>query len=182
MELFELKDFVLTFSPQALSIDCFKVLFDRDKNKDKSIALKEMSYIYFFADDRSDFRSIINTGDRTEEIKKAISLPLDWKPDKEVLLAIDFYIKMEETVSSRLLQAGLNACEKLGNFLNDLDLNATDDKGKLIHNGKQIQSLIQDLPKTVTSIITAQKEVKKERESKGDARGSVDKGTFEDLG
>lgn len=181
MELFELKDFSLSFAPQTLAIDVFKAIIDRDKTKDKSIAIKEMSFIYFFADDRSDFKSFIDDNERTEEIKLALSIDHKWKPDKQILEAIDFYIKMEETVGSRLLNSCLIAADKMGKFLEGIDLNKEDEKGKLVHNVKQVNDTIKQVPLTIKSLLEAQREIKKEKEAKSGARGSIQKGDFEDI-
>lgn len=180
MELFELKDFSLTFSPQALALKPFKDLWEADKSKDKHKAIMELSYVYFFADGRSDFIDILDLETRTEEIKISLSLPKDWKPSPLVEAAIKFYLEREDTVANRLLQAGIKGAEKIADFINGIDLNERDDKGKMVHNTKQIQSTIEALPKTVKSLIEAQKEVKKEKETKSGARGSQQKGTFED--
>lgn len=181
MELFELKDFSLSFAPQTLAIDTFKAIIDRDKTKDKSIAIKEMSFIYFFADDRSDFKSFIDDNERTEEIKLALSIDHKWKPDKQILEAIDFYIKMEETVGSRLLNSCLIAADKMGKFLEGINFQEEDEKGKLVHNVKQVNDTIRQIPLTIKSLLEAQREIKKEKDAKSGARGSIQKGDFEDI-
>jgi hypothetical protein len=180
MELFEIKDYSLTFAPQALALKPFKAIWDSDKSKDKHKAVMELSYVYFFADGRSDFVDILNLEERSKEISTSLSLPSDWKPSRLVEEAIEFYIKREDTIANRLLRAGIEGAEKIANFIKEVDLNATDDKGKYTNNIKQIQDTIANLPKTVSSLIAAQKEVKKEQANASGARGSVEKGLFED--
>ena len=142
MELFELKDYSLTFAPQALALKPFKDLFDADKSKDKHKAIMELSYVYFFADGRSDFIDILNLEDRTQEIRISLSLPKEWKPSPLVEAAIKFYQEREDTVANRLLQAGIQGAEKIATFINNIDLNERDEKNKMVHNTKQIQATI----------------------------------------
>ncbi len=180
MELFEIKEYSLSFSPQALALKPFKAIWDSDKSKDKHKAVMELSYVYFYADGRSDFLDILDLEERSREIIDNLDLPKGWEPNSLVKEAIEFYIEREDTVSNRLLQAGIEGAEKIAKFIKDIDLKQLDDKGKPIYNVKQIQDTIAALPKTVASIIAAQKEVKKERENNSGARGAIEKGTFED--
>lgn len=180
MELFQLKDYNLTFLPQTLALEPFKALFDADKSKDKHRAIMELSYVYFFADGRSDFVDIVDKEERSKEVASSLSLPEDWKPSKLVEDAIAFYLEREETVSSKLLKSCLIATDKMGKFLEELNLSETDEKGKLVHNVKQINDTIKQVPATIKSLIEAQREIKKEKESKSGARGSIQKGMMED--
>ena len=68
MNLFELGNNVVTFSPQALLIAPFKEIWDKDKSKGKEDATLKLAFIYYMADERSDFIHILNTDDRVAEI------------------------------------------------------------------------------------------------------------------
>jgi len=182
MELFELKEYQLIIAPQALALTPFKVLFDADKSKGKDTALMEMSYIYFFCDGRSDFADILDKDIRHTEISKNISLPKDWKPSKIVQDAIEFYTKREIGVLDILLEDSLIGAEKLGKHLRNIDLNERDEKSnKPIHNPKQIQDVLTNIPRAVNAIITAKREIKKDKELAAGARGTIVKGMFEDV-
>lgn len=182
MELFELKDFELKFSAQALGIECFKNIFNKDKSKTKDKALQELLFVFYYCDFRSDFIDIKDSEERTKEIKLNIGLPAEWKIDKVVNEAIIFYNKRENsTTEMQLLEAGLEAASKLGEHLKKIDLDERSEKSNQpVHDPKKIQSVIELLPKTVKSLIETKREIKKEKASSTDARGSISKGMFED--
>ena len=46
MNLFEIVNNNVTFSPQALLVKPFKEIWDKDETEDKSLAKRELSYIY----------------------------------------------------------------------------------------------------------------------------------------
>ena len=75
MNLFELENNVVTFSPQALLIAPFKEIWDKDKSKGKEDAALKLAFIYYMSDERSDFIHILNTDDRIDEIKTFIDMP-----------------------------------------------------------------------------------------------------------
>jgi len=57
-------------------------------------------------------------------------LPLDFKIDKDLKAAIDIYKQHTITTSYILLQRTKSAADKVGKFLEDVDLYAEDEKGK----------------------------------------------------
>ena len=180
-ELFEIKDFNVTFSPQALSLKPFKALWDRDKTKDKRIAIAELNFLFYFADARSDFHNILDEDTRAKDIVEQVAgLPKDWEPDEKVKVAIDFYRKRSQTISSILLEDGEHAAGKLSTFLRNINLNERNDKGGLVYSPKAIADVLKTLPDVVTSLIETKKKVAKDQKEAGGARGSVEKGVFED--
>jgi len=81
MKLFEMRDFNLQVIPEAWGLLPFKAILKRDKNRNKETAFKEMLFIYFYCDIRSDYVYITDNVVRTTEIKKDIGLSEDWKID-----------------------------------------------------------------------------------------------------
>lgn len=181
MILFEIKDYSFTFSPQALALKPFKVLWERDRFKDKSTATAELAFIYYFADGRSDFNNILDKEKRTTEILNQIGgLPENWKIDNEIEEAIEFYKERTKTISSILLEDAEHAAHTLSNFMRTIDLHEKDDKGKYVNDAKSIADTLAKIPKVIDSLQETAKKVKKELEEKGNARGSISKGIFED--
>ena len=70
MRLFRIVNWNLEVEEAAWGIKEFKAILKRDKSKDKEMALKEMLFIYSFADVKSDYNYITNEEDRAEEVKK----------------------------------------------------------------------------------------------------------------
>ena len=180
MELFELKEYNLTYSPQALALEPFKKLWDRDKSKDKQIAIAELSFIYFFADYKSDFSDILDEHKRAEEILDAISLPKGWKPDAAVYAAIKFYQDRSYTVTMRMLESAHKAINKLNKYFDNVNPLEKDSQGKLVHDAKKLVDTIGNLGKVVDGLKELEDRVKKEKEKKGRLRAGREKGLFED--
>lgn len=181
MQLFELKDYNLTFSPQALELKAFKALWDRDKTKDKKRALAELSYVYFFSDYKSDFIDILDETTRHSEIVLNLSgLPKEWKPDDKVKDAIRFYTETSETISTRLLEDSRKAVNKVSDFLKNVDLNLVDKNGKPIHDVARITQAIKSVPTMTKALKDLEEQVKKEKDAESSLRGSKEKSIFED--
>lgn len=182
MNLFEIKDNRLIYAPEALALDVFKVLFDRDKAKDKAKAVAELAALYYLIDYKSDFQNILDEKERLKEIVSMLSeLGKDWQPDAEWMNAVEFYKKLQETPSMKLVASSKNALGKLEKFFNTVDLTMTDKSGKPKYNPKQLAETVGTLPKLLTSINQLDEQVKKEIEQKNNKlRGGRDKGAFAD--
>ena len=69
MNGFLLKDGILTVEDQIWGLEPFKKILKRDKSRNKDLALKEMLFIYYYTDIKSDYL-IIDVKLRKEEIIK----------------------------------------------------------------------------------------------------------------
>ena len=69
MNGFLLKEGVLTVEDQIWGLEPFKKILKRDKSRNKDLALKEMLFIYYYTDIKSDYL-IIDIKLRTDEIIK----------------------------------------------------------------------------------------------------------------
>ena len=102
IKLFKYEGFRVTISEEALALKPFKLLWNRDKSKDKSKANNELAFIYFYADPRSDFQIYMDDEERMEQVKDSLGLAPDWQPDAELEAAIEYY-KSFKPLSSLLL-------------------------------------------------------------------------------
>ncbi len=181
MDLFQIKNDAVAFSPQALMIKPFKALWDRDKKKGKAVATAELAAVYFYADFKSDFSEILDAKEQIDTIKSAvIGMPDKWEPDKVFMEAVKFYKKRQETISTVLLSDSKAAISKISEFLRDVNLTEVDDNGKFIHDIKKINDVIGALPKTIETMGKMEAMVKKELQSADAMRGGHTKATFED--
>ena len=75
MQLFELNaDTGLPqFDPIIFELKPFKVLVDRDKTKDKSVAKAELAFVWFYKEYKSDFSSLISEDKKFEEITNIVA-------------------------------------------------------------------------------------------------------------
>lgn len=183
MNLFEIVNNVVTFSPQALSIKAFKQIWDADETEDKHIAVLELSYIYYMADDRSDFMHILDMEEREEEVVKFIGLPSKWSGNrKELIRAIHYYEKLSETTSTRLLRSTRLVLQKISEFLDEINMNERDERTKKpIHDISKITSAVEKIPKLIKAINEIEKEVIKEKELKAQS-GNRTQSMFDDTG
>lgn len=60
MKLFKFEGYRVIVEPEALLLQPFKTIWNRDKSKSKDIANSELGYVYFFADPRSDYQYILD--------------------------------------------------------------------------------------------------------------------------
>lgn len=180
MKLFTYKDYNLKISEEAYALRPFKKLVDRDRTKDKTKAMKELAYLYFMYDPRSDFSFEIIEADRDLRVKDSIGLEADWKPDKQVLEAIELYKYLTTTSSSLLLQDTRVIIDNIRNTFRSIDLTEKDANGKLVFNIGQVMTAVKQVPSLVKELADAEKAVSKEIEDVGMMRGMKQKTILED--
>lgn len=181
MELFEIKDDQVTFSPVALSLKPFRAIWDKDKTKGKKKAMAEMAAVYFFADYKSDFAEILDPTEKLDVIKTVIvGMPKDWEPSQHFDEAVEFYKERQQTITTVLVDDAKAAIAKISSFLRNVDLQETDEQGKFVYDVKKINDVIGGLPKTVETVNSLENTVKKEMQQADSMRGGHKKSIFED--
>lgn len=181
MNLFEIQNNALSFSPVALALEPFKKLWDRDKSKKKEKATAELAAVYYYADMKSDFSDIL---DNEEKLKQVLiylpDLGESWEPDELFNQAVEFYKERSNTVTTKLLEDSQVGLNKIGKYLRNVDLLALDDKGRPIYNAKQYADTQKQLGDIIASHNKLEEQVKKEQISKKNSIGSKEKNMFED--
>ena len=180
---FTKETYEVTFSPELLTIEVFGKLVARDKTKGKEVALKEISFIYFFADIRSDYMYITNEKDRIAEIKNDLGLPTKWVVDKDLQSAIDLYKKRSATVNSSLYESACIAAIEISEYLKDTKklLEERTDKGAAVTNINSITGALSKVPSIMRDLTAAQTELIKEQKiTEGRTKGSKNLSIFED--
>ena len=181
MNGFTLRDYVLTVEDNMWGLIPFKKILKRDKSRDKDRALKEMLFIYYYSDIKSDYL-IIDSKFRIEEIKKDIGLPEDWKIDSVLQEAIDFYEERSLTVVGKLYKNALVAANDISDYLTKTKelLEERDDKGKPVTTLTTIVGGISKIKTVMQDLKAAEKELIKERiETEGKMKGKQSMGMFE---
>lgn len=182
MNIFEIKNYVVTFSPQALMLKPFREIWDNDSSKDKAEAVKELSYVYYMADERSDFMYILNEEERHEEVIRSLELGHGtWIVPHYVTDAIAYYIEMSETTSTRLLRSTRGVVEKISSFLDAVDVNERDKNNKPVFDIGRIVTSVEKIPKLIKSLSDIESEIIKEREAKN-TFNRTSGGVFEEDG
>lgn len=173
MRLFKYEGYRVVISEEAIMLKPFKKLWDRDTSPDKSNALNELAFVYFYTDPRSDYQYITIPEDRLNAIKEGEGLPENWQPDKDVLKAIDFYDSFKP-MSALLLDDSRKMINKLRDYINNIDFNEKDDKGKPIYTMNTITSTIKQIPELTKTLNEAERMVNQEMLEAAKARGSVE--------
>lgn len=165
MKLFELKDWQLTVDEAVYGLLPFKKILKRDKSRNKDTALKEMLFIYYHTDIKSDYLIISDSKTRTEEIKRDIGLPDEWKIDATMQEAIDFYESKTLSVIGKLYKNALKSANDISDYLTmtDVLLAERDDKGKPVNDIGKITTALTKVKGIMQDLKAAEKEVLKEQ-------------------
>lgn len=179
MNLFKFEGYRITVMPEAMTLVPFKRIWNRDRTAGKDRALAEMGYIYFMCDPRSDYQYIMDGQERHKAVIDGEGLPEDWKPDKYVKEAMEFYSGFRST-AALLLEDTKMAVEKVRKLLREIDLSAVDDKGKPIYNLSNITSTIRQIPGLVKDLDEAERALALQIREQGKMRGQGEKTLMED--
>lgn len=179
MKLLKYEGYTLTFEPEILTLKVFKKLYQRDRTKDKSRFIQELAFIYFYVDPRSDYQMYTDEEERFNKIIEGEGIK-DFKIDNDLLAAIKYYESFRPT-SALLLEDTRVAVDKLRKTLREIDLNATDEKGKPIYTLNTIISTIKQVPSLVRDLDEAERTIAKELVQSDIVRGSAEKAMYEDL-
>lgn len=180
MKLFKYEGYKITISEEALLLKPFKNIWKRDKSHNKETALRELGFVYFFCDVRSDYQYIVDEEARMASIKEGEGIPEDWTPDSVVLEAMKFYNTFK-TTSALLLEDTRFAVDKLRRALREIDITQTDDKGRPIYTLNTITATIKQVPALVKDLDEAEKSIAKEILQSDKVRGAQTKSIYEDL-
>lgn len=180
MEIFDLKNNKVIIHPAAYVLKPFKDIWEADKTKNKTKALKELAFVYYYSDYKSDFSDILNDEEKINEIKKIVELTNDWKPSAMVKKAISFYKERQKTPSMHLLDSALAFTEELKNFYETVNLKETDKNGKPIWNIAQLQKGVGELANQTESLKKLKDAVAREIAEGSRIRGGLELGIYED--
>lgn len=164
MRLFTRKDFRLVVDPMVFTIKAFKELDKRDRTKDKIQLEKDLSFIYFVYDPRSDLQFIVDEQERIERVKELIGLGDKFKIDEVLTRAIEVYLSMTETASSLLLKDIKVGVDKLRAYLRSNDVNE--------ENFDKYTKSLKELIPLSEKIVAVERTVIKEIEDMSEMRGN----------
>lgn len=181
MRLFEFskESYEVRISEEVAILIPFKKILTRDKSKSKDMAIKELSFIYFYSDITSPYQGIIDLNARKEEIIKDIELPKTWKIDSIINDAIEFYKSRSKTAIHTLYDAAMTAVDAVNETLiNSKDLIASSEDR--IGATQKILGTLEKVPKVMQNLREAEKElIKQIEDNEGKKIGSKTFNTFE---
>jgi hypothetical protein len=171
----------LTISVEAYSLLPFQKIWTRDKSKNKTVALKELAFIFFYCDIKSNYM-ITPEEFREKEISRDIGLKENWKIDTVVKEAIEYYNKHSKSIIAKLYEASIQSANDVADYLNNTKvlLEERDDKGKPVTTISTITTGLKSIPVIMRDLRSAYKEVIKETSDNDDKKkGKQQYNTFE---
>lgn len=183
MKLFELNrlTYEIEISPEALLLEPFKKIVDRDKSKTKDTAKKELALIYHYCDIRSDYSGMDNKT-KLSQIIDNLKFNKNYTPDKLVTEAMEFYMSFKTPVEI-LYEGAVIAAQAVDEYLRKTKelLEERDINGKIVTDIAKVTASIEKLPKIMSNMKAAEKElVKEKKETEGRMKGSKTMNVFED--
>ena len=128
-------------------------------------------------DPRSDYQYLVDEDERAKAIKEDEGLAEDWKPDKLVKEAMEFYNKFKPT-SALLLEDTRFMIDQYRKKLRNMALEGFEEL--TVKELKDINALIKAIPSLVKDLDEAEKALASEMKSQGKMRGQGEKTIFED--
>ena len=177
MRLFARKDYKLTVDPLVYTLKSFKKLDQRDRTVNKSQLEKELAFIYFVYDPRSDLQYIIDEQDRIEKAIEIIGLDSKFKIDNDLKKAIETYMTMTETSASLLIKDLKVGIEKIRKYLSEADV-SDETFDKYIRSLERLIPMSQKISEAERMVI---REVEEVSNSRGDKAMTILDGGFENL-
>lgn len=170
MKIFNIRDYNIDIEPEVLTVSEFKVIWDKDKSKDKSLAYNTFRWIYYMGDAASPYANY-------PELQKQEYINLDcfkhkeYNPSKEVLAALSKYKEISETPIQRLYNSVKLKIDDISEYLTNTKV----DEDTLV----SVLKVIESTSKLVTQMANLQDAVNKEIHTTTKTRGNKDIGMFE---
>lgn len=178
MKVFDISNGRVFPKAEALLIPEFNMIWSRDKSKDKSRAIKELTYVVFVNEEgiKNPYR-VYNYEERPSHIKHDI-MPKGWREDKVVKSAMTKYKELSDTSSTRLLRSARYAADKLTQYYMSVDFNELLPNGRPKYSPKELSQNLKDVGGIIKSLDMLEEYVRKEQ-TKSSVRGGGDIGYYE---
>lgn len=177
MKLFQLDEsYNVIWEPQVALIKPFAAILKRDRSKSKTRANRELAFVFFYCDIKSDYMFHTDPAIREEAIKGDLQLDKSWKIDKVMQEAIDYYDAMSTSITSKILKDSTYVADKLSTRMRAL----VDDEDLDIGEIDKLLNGIKKMPDVISSLQKAESAVLKEISEEQGRLGSKEKALFED--
>jgi len=150
----------------ALSLLPFKKLYNRDKTREKTIASKEIAWIYWMYHPDSSYKQTYRTeeegGDRESRVTSIVfGKDTVWTPDELVKEAVEVFNKTiyEANPLASVLDSAESAFLKMKDYFDEIDMSLIKKNGDLVYNPRQVLQAIESLDKAATKLVALRKQV-----------------------
>lgn len=179
MKLVRVDNYQLKVEDELLLLTPFRKLYKKDKTRDKGNFIEFLTLIYYVYDPRSDYSYIVNEKERLKEVCETNGINKEKFTDLEQE-CINLYKQLTTTISNELLRSTKIAISKVREFLENLDMNAVDDKGKPLYTISSVTTAIRQIPQLAKDVMDAEKAIAKELQEQGRVRGGAELHVMED--
>lgn len=173
MKLIEFDGMEFNIADEALLVRPIRQLFEKDKSKKKEEFWKQISYLWFMCDPRSNYMYLVNEQERSKEVKKQEGLGEDWEPSELLKDAMNIYRSQTITTSAILLEGMRKGIDKLSAFL-----------GETSFSEKTVASMtsaLKQIPELAKALSDAEHALAKDFATDDKARGTASKAVGEDI-
>lgn len=185
--VFNRDNYEVEVEPEALMLAPFNALYKKDKTKSKDKFMKQMAFIWFMHDTKSDYAYITDPVEKAQEIQIDLDMIKRGSEtlytSKELEEAEEFY-KSFRTITEELYVGASTAASVVIKQLKDAEglLKQVEPRtGKPLYTLKDINGVIQQIPKIMRDLKLALKEViLEQKDNEGKSTGSKDFNLFED--
>jgi hypothetical protein len=193
MEIFKIENEMPILNPEMRMIEAFKSIISRDAGskgdaqaRKKSMASKELAFVYFKYHPSSSFVELYKGKELDEMIKKHLGLAEDWMEDDMVKKAGVFFKEINKTISIKTLETARNSLFMLNDLFaryqdqlenamrEDVSLETEEDRKRederiniFVKSAKELVGLINLVPKSLETLETLKAKYEKELENKG---------------
>jgi hypothetical protein len=178
MQLFTIQNQYPYISTEALLIPAFADIWNRDKTKDKSIASKELAYVYFMADYRSPFGGLSPEVKEDEIIKDLFRGK--FHTDEKIQAAIEKYEQLQDSLAMRFLKSAQFAVEQSIKYYNSVNYTDVDTKGNFLYKIKEVNASVKEASGLLDGLEKLVEKVRKAQQiNESKQRGGGSGGFFE---
>lgn len=168
------KTLQLTVLPELLVTEPFRSLVKRDKGREKTRSIRELSWIWLFYDPRSPYYSL-DSATRMAELDKALFDSAGFEPDPLVKACAQAYMELRVSELERLFGAAVTAVSRLENFFSTFDASLEEDPALSV---SRVIASLGKLGEVSAGLSKLKEAVAKEDELKGSIRRGVETNQF----
>ena len=176
--LIKIANGILSISDEALLIKPLRMIYNKDRTKDKEEYMQAASYLYFMYDPRSDYMYITDDNERDRIIIETEGL-IKVKKDALLKEAIDIYKAHCNTSATELLKDSKIALDKIRDILRTADF-TEEVNGKPKHTLNSLMSTIEKGIVLAGKIADAERLIRKDIEEEVAARGNAKRKILDD--
>ena len=175
MNIFSIENSKIKIQTDCLLIPQFAIIHNRDKSKEKTKAIQELSYVYFMADYKSTYIAYPESTRKTQIIQD-IFKDSKWEADDDIITAIKKYEELQETPTLRMLKGARKAQEAITKYYEEV----SQDPDKV--NSKSVGAIamsLEKMGKIAESIDKLEDKVRREIQTEGRSKGGRTINEFE---